>query len=388
LIRKEKAHEMAVYASDDFDVTEKLRVHVGLRYSYFMKIGPFDRYVKDPITGQNSTVITYKSNQKVVDYGGLEPRLSARYELNSKSSIKASYTHNLQYIHLASLSAVTLPTDTWVSSSELVRPQIGDQYSLGYFRNLKDNMYETSVEAYYKELKNQIEYANGALPFNDVNDNTDNQFVFGKGQAYGIEFFIKKRYGKLNGWIGYTLSYTNRTFPDINEGRTFYAKYDRRHDVSFVSNYDLNKKWNFSLVWVFGTGNAVTVPQSYYFLDGNFVVEYGDRNSFRMPPYHRMDIAATYTPDRTKKIARRKKRLEEKYVKQGKSIENLVYPKPWKKNYESSWTFSVFNVYDRHNPYIVYFANEGSAYDGTLKIKAKQVYLFPILPSVTWNFKF
>jgi hypothetical protein len=249
-------------------------------------------------------------------------------------------------------------------------------------------MYETSVEAYYKEMKNQIEYANGALPFDDVNDNSDNQFVFGKGKAYGVEFFVKKRYGKLNGWIGYTLSYTKRTFPDINQGRTFYAKYDRRHDISIVANYDWTKRWSFSAVFVYGTGNAVTVPQSYYFLDGNFVVEYGDRNSFRMPPYHRLDIAATYTPDRIKKREHRLKKLVAKYERKGRDINTIKYPKAWAKNYESSWTFSIFNVYNRHNPYIIYFANEGSAYDGSLKIKAKQVYLFPILPSVTWNFKF
>ncbi len=387
-IKRDKAHEAAVYLSDDFDVTDKLRIHAGLRYSYFMQIGPFDRYLKDPITGQTTSIIHYTSNQKVKDYGGLEPRLTARYSLNSKSSIKASYTYNLQYLHLASLSAVTLPTDTWVPCSELVKPQRGTQYSLGYFRNFKENVYETSVEIYYKELKNQIEYKDGSLPAAAVNDNADNQFTYGKGQAYGAEFFVKKRLGKFNGWVGYTLSYTKRTFPDLNNGQTFYAKYDRRHDVSIVLSYDLNKKWTFSTVWVYGTGNAITIPVAYYFVDGNFVTQYGDRNAFRMPAYHRLDISATLTPDRKKHLDRKMERLTKRYERQGKDVSKIVVPKKWAKNYESSWSFSVFNVYNRHNPYIVYFSSTGSLATGDYRAKAKQVYLFPILPSVTWNFKF
>jgi len=387
-IKKDRAHEAAVYLSDDFDVTDKLRVHAGLRYSYFAQVGPFDRYIKDPINGQTTQVIHYISNKRVKDYGGLEPRINARYELNSKSSIKASYTYNLQYIHLASLSAVALPTDTWVPCSELVQPQKGNQYSLGYFRNFKENMYETSVEIYYKDLKNQIEYKDGSLPTADINDNADNQFIFGKGQAYGVEFFLKKRLGKFNGWIGYTLSYTKRKFPELNLGKEFYAKYDRRHDVSFIASYDLNKKWTFAAVWVYSTGNAITVPVAYYILDANFITEYGERNSFRMPAYHRLDISATFTPDRKKIIERKKQRLTKQYQEQGKDVSTIVVPKKWAKNYESSWSFSVFNLYNRHNPYIVYFSSEGSIATGDYKAKAKQVYLFPILPSVTWNFKF
>lgn len=385
---KERAHEAAVYLSDDFDVTEKFRIHAGLRYSYFLKVGPFDRYVKDPVSGQTSSIIHYDSNEKIQEYGGLEPRFNARYSLNSKSSVKASYTYNLQYIHLASLSAVTLPTDVWVPCSELVKPQKGSQYALGYFRNFKDNTYEASVEIYYKQLQNQIEYKDGSLPGADVNDNADNSFTFGKGEAYGAEFFIKKRVGKFNGWIGYTLSYTKRIFPELNRGNEFFAKYDRRHDASVVLCYDLSRKWNFGAVWVYGTGNAITIPTSYYVIDGNITYEYSDRNAYRMPPYHRLDISVTFTPDREKKIERKRQKLIARYQLEGKDTAAILLPKKWLKNYESSWNFSCFNVYNRHNPYIIYFANEGSITEGNLKIKAKQVYLFPILPSVTWNFKF
>lgn len=385
---KERAHEAAVYASDDFDVTDKLKIHAGLRYSYFMQIGPFDRYLKDPVSGQTSGIIHYASNEKVKAYGGLEPRFNARYTLNSRSSLKASYTYNLQYIHLASLSAVTLPTDVWVPCTELVQPQKGSQYSLGYFRNFKENTYEASVELYYKDMKNQIEYRDGSLPTGGVGDNADNSFVFGTGKAYGAEFFVKKRVGKFNGWIGYTLSYTTRQFPDLNQGKEFYAKYDRRHDASVVLSYDLNKMFTFSAIWVYGTGNAITIPTSYYVIDGHVTYEYSDRNAYRMPAYHRLDISVNYTPDRTKKIERRKQALVDQYKLQGKDPETIHYPKRWLRDYESSWNLSVFNVYNRHNPYILYFANEGSVTSGNLQIKAKQVYLFPILPSITWNFKF
>ena len=387
-IKKNYAHEVAAYISDDFEVTDKLKIYAGLRYSNFLQVGPFDRYVKDPLNGQTSQIIHFSSNQKVKDYGGLEPRLNIRYELNSKSSVKVSYTYNLQYIHLASLSAIALPTDTWVPCSELVQPQKGTQYSLGYFRNFLENKFETSVEVYYKDLKNQIEYKDGALPGSDVNDNVDNQFVFGTGQAYGAEFFLKKRLGKFNGWIGYTLSYTTRKFPDLNQGKEFFAKYDRRHDVSVITSYDLSKKWTFSAIWVYSTGNAITVPTAYYIIDGNFVTEYGDRNAFRMPAYHRLDLSATFTPDRNKRIEHKKQRLIRRFEAQGKDVSSIVVPKKWLKNYESSWSFSVFNAYNRHNPYIVYFSSEGSLSTGDYKAKAKQVYLFPVLPSVTWNFKF
>ncbi|HEX8516113.1 MAG TPA: TonB-dependent receptor [Bacteroidia bacterium] len=387
-VKKLHAHDMAAYVSDDFDITDKLKVHLGLRYSYFMQVGPFDRYVKDPFTGQNKDTIHYSQNQKVADHGGLEPRFNIRYSFNSKSSVKASYTYNLQYIHLASLSAVTLPIDTWVPSSDVVKPQKGSQYSVGYFRNFLDNKYETSVEVYYKDLQNQIEYRDGSIPGNSVNDNTDRDFVYGKGQAYGVELFVKKRVGKFNGWIGYTLSYTKRRFPDLNLGKEFYAKYDRRHDASLVLSYDLSNRWSFSMIWVYGTGNAITIPTSYFVIDGNITYDYSERNAYRMPPYHRMDLSATYTPNRTKKLERRKLKLTKKYEAQGKDVSTIRVPKRWAKNYESSWNLSVYNVYNRHNPYIIYFANEGSVTQGNLSINAKQIYLFGILPSITWNFKF
>lgn len=387
-VKRDKVHEAAAYISDDFILTDKIKIHAGLRYSYFQQIGPFDRYIKDPTTGQTTETIHYNSNEKVQEYGGLEPRINARFELGAKSSIKASYTHNLQYIHLASLSAISFPTDVWVPSSQRVKPQIGDQFSLGYFRNFKENTYEASVEFYYKEMQNQVEYKDGSVAFTEVNDNADNSFTFGKGNAYGVELFIKKRAGKFNGWIGYTLSYTKRQFDEINLGKEFYAKYDRRHDASLVLIYDINKEWSVSTIGVYGTGNAISIPESYYFIDVNFVPEYGERNTHRLPAYHRVDLSATFTPDRAKKLAAKRQRKEEQYKAQGKDPSTVVLPKKWAKNYSSSWTFSIYNVYNRHNPFLIYFSAEGNVLTGDYQAKAKQVYLLGFMPGVSWNFKF
>lgn len=359
-LKQQFAHEAAIYINDDWNITDRLLVSIGLRYSYFVQVGPFDRYVQD-ITQTVIDTVSYGRGKKVADYGGLEPRASLRYLINEKSSVKASFTQNYQYVHLATLSPISLPTDIWVPCSDVVKPQLGYQYAAGYFRNFYKNMFEASVEVYYKQMYNQIEFAPSALPEDNVNNNTDNNFVFGTGEAYGAEFFFKKRVGKLNGWIGYTLSWTWRYFPDISAER-FPARYDRRHDLSVVLVYDLNERLSFGGVFVYGTGNAITLPVSRYLIEGTIVDEYGPRNSFRMAPYHRADVSVTYTC--------RKKTLFGKLP------------------YQSNWNFAVYNVYNRMNPFFIYFDNEGSIQEGNLDISAKQVSLFPILPSITWNFNF
>ncbi|MEY4595014.1 MAG: hypothetical protein RIQ47_1424 [Bacteroidota bacterium] len=351
------AHDASIYINDEFDLTDKWKLSGGLRATYFAQVGPFDRYLRDPISGLVNDTASYEKGEKVKSYSNLEPRFAVRYGINSRSSIKASYTQNYQYIHLASLSSISLPTDLWVPSTDLVRPQFGIQYALGYFRNFKSNTYETSVEVYYKTMENQIEYKEGFLPENTVNDNVDNNFVFGSGRSYGAEFFIKKSKGKFSGWIGYTLAWTERTFEDLNNGKMFYAKFDRRHDISIVLSYEISSRWTIGGTWVYATGNLNTFPQRLYLLsNGDILEDYGgQRNNYRLPAYHRLDISAT------------------------------LKSKPGKK-FDSSWNFSVFNVYNRYNPYIIYF---DTAYQGnTVTIAAKQISLFPLLPSVTWNFKF
>lgn len=351
------SHDAALYINDEFDVTENLKINGGLRFTYFQHIGPFDRYVKNKYSNKISDTIHYYAGENIAWYRHLEPRLSVRYTLSKSTSIKAAYTRNYQYVHMASISSVALPNDTWIPSSSIVEPQEGNQYAIGIFKNFKNNMFETSVELYYKDMKHQIEFKEGTSPESNVGDNLDNNLTFGRGWSYGGEFFIKKAYGKFNGWIGYTLSWTKRQFSDINGGEVYFAKYDRRHDISVTASYQLTKRWTLSAVWVFASGNAITLPVSRYFINGYIVDEYSSRNSSRMPDYHRGDISVTYE-------FKKKKRLEH------------------------SLNFSVFNVYNRYNPYFIYFKTTGSFENYNLKIEAKQVSLFPILPSLTWNFKF
>ena len=350
------AHEAAAYIGDDFDVTEKLRIHGGLRASWFAQAGPYTQYIKNGLD-QKVDSIKYEKGNLIKQYPNVEPRLMLRYTLSKNSSLKASFTQNYQYIHITSLANQSLPTDLWFPSTGRVKPQFGTQYSLGYYRNFNENTWETSVEAYYKTMKNQIEFKDGTLPSSGVNDNLDNYLTFGTGQAYGAEFFVKKALGKTSGWIGYTLSWTTRKFPELNNGKTYFARYDRRHDLSFVLTHELSKKWTFGAVFVYASGNLLWLPTSIYFQEGNPVVNYGERNNYRMPAYHRLDLSATYTPNKGKHV-------------------------------QSSWNFSIYNVYSRLNPYFIYIETTGSPLTGDLKNTAKKVSLFPIIPSVTYNFSF
>lgn len=365
------SHESAVYLLDDFDVNEKIRVNFGIRYSLYQHVGPFNRFIKGGVSSPDSN-INYPKGDLVKMYGGFEPRISGRWLLSETSSIKAGYSYNYQYVHLTSMSAVSLPTDIWYPTTEKAKPQQGWQGSLGYFKNFKDDRYETSIEVYYKGMKNLIEYKEGALPGDNVNDNTDNLLVFGTGQAYGIEFFIKRSFGKLTGWIGYTLAKTTRKFPDLNSGNVFPAKYDRRHDLSVVAGYKLNERLTFGAAFIYATGNTLTLPTSWYVQDQNLLFNYGARNGTRMAPYHRLDLSITL-------YDKAYKTKEDKLT--GESIQV-------KKNFRSNWSFSVYNVYNRMNPFFLYVDNDGDFLNGDFKISVKQVTLFPIIPSITWNFEF
>ncbi len=352
-IFKQYSNEGALYLSDDFEISDALKIHVGLRYSSFQHSGyiRFREYLENEFNASND------------NYRHVEPRLSFRYKLNTNSSIKGAYTQNYQYIHLASTSSVSLPTDLWIPSSSGIEPKFSDQYALGYFKNLKNNMYETSIEAYYKGMTNLIEYKEGVLPEDNTNSGSDDAFAFGNGNSYGIELLLKKSKGKTTGWIGYTLSKTTRYFDDVNNGVAFPAKYDRRHDLSITATHKLSEKWTLSSVFVYATGNAITLPTERYMIGEKIYTEHTSRNGFRMEPYHRLDIGATYTPTK-------------------------------KKKFQSSWNFSIYNVYSRKNPYFIYFdlevpeGEDGSIQEGNFTPKAYQVSIFPILPSVTWNFNF
>ena len=367
-----RSHEVGLYLEDEFDVSDALRINAGLRWSGFLQTGPFTRYMQpsadDPLAAtQEAEEIRYAPADIVASYGlfdgsaaGLEPRLSMRLTTGPRSSFKAGVGRNLQYIHLASLSPTSLPGDIWLPSSDRVRPQEGTQLSAGWFRDFgADRNIEASIEVYHKWLDNLVAYVEGSAPEDNIRNNVDNNLVFGAGTSYGVEFFLKRRRGEWTGWIGYTWSKTDRLFDDLNEGRAFPSRYDRRHDLSVVLEWTLDDRWKLGGTFIYGTGNAITVPSQRYFVDGNLLDVYGERNGFRMPAYHRADIGATHTP-RPKNGRKRK----------------------------GQWVFSVYNLYNRQNPYFIYFGNEGEISEGTLDIQAYQVSLFPILPSMTWNFKF
>ena len=339
--------ETAIYLQDDIKVSKDFSVNVGLRGVLFSQLGPYT----SKVTGE-----TFTNFQRAKSYSGLEPRFSFRYGLNENASIKGGITMANQFLHLVSNSSSTLPTDIWVPSTESVKPQRSVQYAVGYFQNLFDDGYEASFETYYKSLANQIDYADDYV--NDISKEVEDAFVFGKGRAYGAEFFLKKSEGKLNGWIGYTLSKTERSFPDIENGRWYAATYDRRHDLSIVANYDLNKKIAFSAAFIYGTGKWYTPTKGFFFVEQNLNIYYGPRNSEQLPDYHRMDVSMTYTP------------------------------KPdSKKKWRGSWNFSVYNVYNRKNPYFVNFDTETDFQSGTSTIKGTQITIFPMIPSIAYNFK-
>jgi hypothetical protein len=368
------AHEAAGYILDEFSLNENLKINAGLRFSMFQQVGPFTRYYKNSSTGTVDSTRTWNKGDRIQYYDGFEPRLAIRYSLPDKSSIKAGFSHNYQYVHMASISSVSLPTDLWFPSSELIKPQIGTQYSAGYFRNFKKNMFETSVEVYYKNMQNMVEYKENAQPEDNVEDNIDNQLTFGRGYSYGAELFLKKTTGDFNGWIGYTWSKTMRIFDEIDNGLPFPAKYDRRHDLSVALQYDITERLNVGVIFVYATGNAISLPErrTYSFFENRVVTVWSTRNGHRMVPYHRLDFSLTY------------KGKEFKTVKNVETGEEEQRPK----KLISSWNFSVYNVYNRANPYFIFFNYSGDLSTNNIKPEAYQVSLFPILPSVTWNFKF
>jgi len=349
------SHESAIYIANESTLTNRLKVNSGLRLTGFLHVGPYEEYIRD-YNNEITDTVTYRPGELIKPYGNFEPRVSLRYMINNNSSVKASFTSSYQYIHLATASSVTLPTDVWLPSTKRIKPQKGIHISAGYYMNMLENLFTGSVDIYYKDFRNQIE-----LLYGIVNDYIDNIFeesiTFGNGQSYGIELFLKKQKGKTTGWLGYTLGKTTRQFDEINEGDIYPAKYDRRHDINLVLSYKLNSKWTFAATFIYATGNAMTLPVGKYIIEGHIINEYGRTNSFRMPAYHRLDLSITWLAKKTDK-------------------------------FESSWNFSVFNIYNRPNPFYVYFEIKEDISNYYLEINAKQISLFPIMPSLTWSFRF
>ncbi|MFN0203880.1 MAG: TonB-dependent receptor domain-containing protein [Bacteroidia bacterium] len=364
------ATEGAAFVHSEHNFTDKFSLNLGLRYSLFNLMGPYTQVFYDNLGQPTGETKTYQKGESIAFYQGLEPRAFLKYQFSEQSSLKASYNRVFQYVHLATSSAATLPTDFWIPSSIKVKPEVADQFTLGYFHNLKNNAYELSAEAYYKTMQNQVEVLPGTnLIFNQ---HIEDYLVFGKGTSYGIELLAKKNVGKTTGWIGYTWSKTDRVFADLNNGKPFPYRYDRRHDLSIVVMHRLNEKWDFSANFVYYTGNAITLPTGRFtFFNGvnpadqqtifSVIDQYTVLNGSRMPAHHRLDVSANYTPK----------------------------PKKARK-YQSQWNFSIYNAYSRQNPYFVYMYADKALIPNQIDnntVSARQVSLFPILPSVTWNVK-
>jgi hypothetical protein len=327
--------EFGAYIEDDFKFGERHKMNAGLHASGFLVDGKL-----------------YKS---------LQPRLSYRMLVNSNWAAKASFSTMYQYIHLLANTNVGLPTDLWVPSTANIRPQTSYQGAAGIARSFLDQGFELSVEGYYKYMSGLVEYKEGASFFGQ-NANWEDKVVQGQGWAYGGELFLQKKYGKTTGWIGYTLSWTNRQFDQLNGGEIFPFKYDRRHDFSFVLAHEFSKKFDVGLTWVYGTGNAISLPLGSFqgaifdpinnFDQASNVNYYQGRNGYRMRPYHRLDLGANLHKEH--------------------------------KKFKSTWSFSVYNTYSRRNPYFLYFSYKPETNSRVLK----QVSLFPIIPSVAYRFEF
>jgi hypothetical protein len=349
------AYEGGIFAEDEVLLEGPLSFAFGLRYSFFNQVGPYREYLYNDLSQIFDSTL-FPAGKSLAFYDHLEPRISMRYQLNDLSSIKASWMSMAQYVHLATSSTVSLPTDIWLPSSRTIQPQRGSQWSLGYFRKLHNNRFEASAEIYYKDSHNQLEFIRGVVN-NSLNMTLDDNLATGDGHSYGAEFFLRKSEGDFTGWISYTLARAVRQFDKINEGKVYPAKYDRRHDLSVATMYQLSDFWEFSAVFVYVTGNAFTVPVGRYMIQGNLVNEYGKVNNYRMPAYHRLDLAATRT----------------RITRQG----NL-----------SSWSFSVYNAYNRANPFYIYFETSGDLDKYQLTVTPRLVSLFPVIPSVSWRFEF
>ena len=368
-VQKENAHMPSIYVGASQDVTKKLKFQYGLRYTHYLNVGEYDLNIyKDGVATTSSEITEvkhYNKGEVVAQYGGLEPRFSANYILNKKQSLKASYQRTKQYMHLISNTTAATPIDIWKPAGYYVEPSTADQFVLGYFRNLKNNVYEVSAEVYYKDMRDLVDYRNGAELL--LNENIETELLSGNGTSYGLELMINKKKGNLTGWIAYTLSKTEMTVPGfttstytdvangINGGNPYPTNWDKTHDLTVVAMYDLNDKWKLSGNFIFMTGRPATYPNGGYVWDGKVLPDYRTRNASRIPSTHRLDLSATYKLDS-------------------------------KGKWDHSIAFGVYNVYGNKNPYSIYFTPSD---DNPAITQAKQLSIIGIpVPFITYNFKF
>lgn len=352
-VAKAFAFESGLYVSNEQKIGSRLTLKYGLRLSLFNNIGEGTVYEFDNNYDQVDSVV-YPSGEVFQNFMNLEPRFSIAYKIDEFSSVKAAYTRNVQYVHLAQNSTAGTPLDIWFPSSPNVKPQLGDQFSLGYFRYFPKEKLETSVEGFYKLNHNAIDFKDHAdLLLNEI---LEGELRFGEAWSYGLEFLVRLSEGRLNGWVSYTWSRTFRKIPEINNGNPYPASYDRPHDISIVANYKLSKRINLGANWVYATGSAITFPTGRFTIGNSIAPVYSDRNAYRLPDYHRLDLSITLKPK----------------------------DKPNRK-WTGEWNLSIYNAYYRKNPWVINFVADTEQSNVT---NAEMTYLFGIVPAITYNFKF
>lgn len=370
------ANESAIYLSNEQTITPRFSLSYGIRVSIFNYIGKgFKQNYSNEIEDSGrrlESVDTISDFQNIQTYINPEPRFSFKYEINEKSSIKGSYMRTAQYIHLISNTAASIPLDTWTPSTNNIKPQLADQVALGYFRNFgANNDYETSIEGFYKDMQNQIDYIDGADL--QLNPFLEGQILAGKGRAYGAELFIKKNTGKLTGWISYTLSRSERQIERINAGNWYPNRFDKPHNLSIVANYQLSKRWSISSTAVFGSGTPVNLASTKYFIEGLPVPHNPNapRNNIRIPNYYRLDVTAT--------LSSKKREVPDEMP--------TNFFKAMKYRYEWEFVFGFYNILGTQNPFAVYPSVEFDSPRPTTKLVQFSLFGFPI-PAITYNFKF
>jgi hypothetical protein len=349
----EYAFEHSLYASDEYKVTPLLTLKYGLRFALFQNVGPGTYYHYDENNNPTDSS-TFKKGDYLNTYSSLEPRMAFTYMVNEVSSVKGSYSHTAQFLTLAQNSTAGTPLDIWFPATPNVKPQLCDQVGIGYFHNLKKNMYEVSAEVYYKNFRNVIDFRDHAMLL--LNPYLEGELRIGKGYSYGVETMLRKNEGQLTGWICYTYSRSFRIIPGINDGNRYNAPYDKPHAVNFVANYDISKRVTASATWVYATGLPVTFPTGRAIVGNAIIPIYSNRNAYRMPDYHRLDLSVSL---------------------KGKD-------KPGKK-WRGEWNLSVYNAYNRHNAWSINFTQDSKDPNITY---AEKTYLFAIIPALTYNFKF
>ena len=362
--------ETALYLGNRQTINEVLSVEYGLRFSRFQLFGPGKSYqYNDTLPGLRKTPAGFREfgrGEAIADYANWEPRASFRIQSSPVSSVKGSYNRMAQYLHLISNTTASNPLDVWAPSSAMIKPGIGHQFTLGYFRDLgTDRDYEISVEGYYRATENQIDYIDGADLL--INEFLEGELLSGKGRAYGVETYFQKKKGRLSGWISYTLGRTELKVGGINRGGWYPTRYDQLHNVKIAAFYDINERWSMSTDFVWVSGTPTTFPTSRFVVQ-DILIPYnsnGSRNNVRLPAYHRLDVSF---------------RLEGKKVRRGKERKNTDY-----------WVFSLYNVYARKNPFSIYFSQRDERVPPGTPIGSRAVQLSiigTVVPSVSYNFRF